>query len=48
MVGADLHVMRRDAAAVRNDKPTVLISLTVDPAATPVLDWVHEQLHAST
>ena len=44
MVGADLDVMRRDAAAVRDGRPTVLISLTVDPTAAPVLDWVHQQL----
>ena len=44
LVGADLEVMRRDAAAVRGDRPTVLISLTEDPAATPVLAWVREQL----
>jgi urease accessory protein len=44
MVGADLDVMRRDAAKVRGDRPFVMISLTQDPAATPVLAWVHEQL----
>ena len=44
MVGADLDVMRRDAAKVRGERPFVLISLTQDPAATPVLAWVHEQL----
>ncbi len=44
MVGADLEVMRRDARAVRDDRPTVLISLTEDPAATPVLSWVRRQL----
>lgn len=44
MVGADLDVMRRDAAAVRQDRPTVLISLTDDPSAALVLAWVHEQL----
>jgi len=44
LVGADLDVMRRDAAAVRGDRPTVFISLTEDPAATPVLAWVREQL----
>ena len=44
MVGADLDVMRRDAAMVRGDRPFVLISLTEDPAATLVLDWVHQQL----
>jgi Ni2+-binding GTPase involved in maturation of urease and hydrogenase len=37
MVGADLEVMRRDGAAVRGRRPTALISLLEDPAATPVL-----------
>lgn len=44
LVGADLEVMRRDAAAVRGQRPTVLISLADDPAATAVLAWVREQL----
>jgi urease accessory protein len=44
LVGADLEVMRRDAAAVRQDRPTVLISLTDDPSAGPVLAWVRAQL----
>jgi urease accessory protein len=44
LVGADLDVMRRDADKVRDGRPTVLISLTEDPAATPVLAWVREQL----
>jgi urease accessory protein len=44
MVGADLDVMRRDAAAARKDRPTVLISLTEDPTATAVLAWVRAQL----
>jgi urease accessory protein len=47
LVGADLDVMRHDAAAVRGDRPTVLISLTDDPAATPVLAWVREQLRVT-
>ena len=34
LVGADLGVMGRDAAAVRGDRPTVLISLTEDPSAS--------------
>ncbi|HEU0190826.1 MAG TPA: urease accessory protein UreG [Mycobacterium sp.] len=45
LVGADLQVMSRDAAAVRDGRPTVLLSLTEDPAATPVLRWVRDQLH---
>ncbi|AQA05329.1 urease accessory protein UreG [Mycobacterium sp. MS1601] len=44
MVGADLDVMRRDAGAVRDGRPFVLISLTDDPAATDVLAWVRDQL----
>ncbi|MCV7222305.1 urease accessory protein UreG [Mycolicibacterium elephantis] len=44
LVGADLEVMARDAAAVRGGRPTALISLTRDPAAAPVLDWVRQQL----
>jgi urease accessory protein len=44
LVGADLDVMRRDAAAVRQNRPFTLISLTDDPTAGPVLAWVREQL----
>jgi urease accessory protein len=44
MVGADLDVMRRDAAIARGERPFVLISLTDDPAASAVLDWVRAQL----
>jgi urease accessory protein len=44
MVGADLDVMRRDAAAVRRERPTAMISLTEDPTAAAVLTWVREQL----
>jgi len=44
LVGADLEVMRRDSAAVRQDRPTAFLSLTDDPAATPALTWVREQL----
>ncbi|MGB3356811.1 MAG: urease accessory protein UreG [Mycobacterium sp.] len=47
MVGADLEVMRRDAATARGERPTVLISLTADPAATAVLGWVREQLEVA-
>ncbi|MEU7764761.1 urease accessory protein UreG [Nocardia sp. NPDC049190] len=46
LVGADLGVMERDAAKVREGRPTALISLTEDPAATPVLAWVREQMRA--
>jgi urease accessory protein len=44
LVGADLDVMRRDAAAARGERPTALISLVADPAATAVLGWVRDQL----
>ncbi|MEB3049590.1 urease accessory protein UreG [Mycolicibacter sp. MYC123] len=44
MVGADLGVMARDAATVRDGRPTVLQSLTEDPTATEVLAWVRDQL----
>lgn len=44
MVGADLDVMRRDAAQVRGERPTVLISLTDDPTASAVQAWVRDQL----
>ena len=47
LVGADLDVMRGDAAAVRDGRPTAFLSLTADPAATPVLDWVREQLRVA-
>jgi urease accessory protein len=47
LVGADLDVMRRDAAAVRQNRPFALISLTDDPTAGPVLAWVREQLRVT-
>jgi urease accessory protein len=40
LVGADLSVMARDAAARRGNLPTVFLSLAIDPAAAPVADWV--------
>ena len=40
LVGADLGVMERDAAARRGDLPTVFLSLVQDRAATPVVDWI--------
>jgi len=40
LVGADLAVMVRDAAAVRGGLPTLLISLAADPSAAEVADWV--------
>ncbi len=43
-VHADLEVMRTDAERVREGRPTAMISLTDDPAATDVLAWVRRQL----
>ncbi|MCC8930289.1 MAG: urease accessory protein UreG [Rhodococcus sp. (in: high G+C Gram-positive bacteria)] len=43
-VGADLTVMENDAMRVREGRPTAMISLTEDPAATLVLEWVRTQL----
>jgi urease accessory protein len=40
MVGADLEVMRRDAAASRHGRPTLFTSLVTDPGASEVADWV--------
>ncbi len=47
MVGADLDVMRRDAARARDERPFALISLATDPTAGPVLGWVRDQLRVS-
>jgi urease accessory protein len=47
LVGADLDVMRRDAAAARGERPTVLISLTDDPSAGAVKSWVRDQLRVA-
>lgn len=44
LVGADLHVMARDARSQRDDRPTVFLSIRDDPAATPVAAWVRAQL----
>ncbi|WP_304524683.1 urease accessory protein UreG [Dactylosporangium sp. AC04546] len=40
LVGADLGVMARDAAARRGDLPTVFLSLVEDKTAAPVQDWI--------
>jgi urease accessory protein len=44
LVGADLAVMERDAAARRGNLPTVFLSLVLDRSATPVADWVRVAL----
>ena len=44
LVGADLGVMRDDAAAQRGSRPTVFVSLRNDQRATPIADWLAHQL----
>ncbi|HEY8548175.1 MAG TPA: urease accessory protein UreG [Acidimicrobiales bacterium] len=44
LVGASLEVMARDAAAVRGDRPVVFLSLTEQPDAAPVVEWLTRQL----
>jgi urease accessory protein len=46
LVGADLSVMARDAAAVRQERPVLFTSLVADPRATDVVAWVDAQLTA--
>ena len=43
-VGADLEVMRRDAAVARGARPTVFTSLVQDPCATDVAAFVESFL----
>lgn len=43
MVGADLEVMRRDAALMRQDKPTLFTSVRDNPEVETVAQWIlHE------
>jgi urease accessory protein len=42
-VGADLDVMARDADRVRQGRPVLMTSLTADPAATAVAEWVQQR-----
>jgi urease accessory protein len=42
LVGADLDVMSREAAAARGDRPVRFTSLVEDPNATAVADWVRD------
>ena len=44
LVGADLSVMEADAAVKRGERPFVFTSLTADPMATAVADWVCRQM----
>jgi len=43
-VGANLDVMRSDAAEARRDRPFVFTSLVEDPLARPVAAWVEAHL----
>ncbi|MEU4403787.1 urease accessory protein UreG [Streptosporangium sp. NPDC023963] len=40
MVGADLTVMSRDAAAVREGRPVLFTSIREDPSAHAISEWV--------
>jgi len=44
LVGADLGVMARDAAALRGGLPVLFTSLADDPLATDVASWVEAEL----
>ncbi|SNQ52045.1 Urease accessory protein UreG [Frankia canadensis] len=44
LVGADLDVMARDAAAARGTRPVLFTSLAADPRAADVTTWVLTQL----
>jgi urease accessory protein len=44
MVGADLGVMERDAAAKRGTGPVLFCSLVEDPTARAAADWVRAEL----
>ncbi len=46
LVGADLSVMSRDAAIVRDGRPVLFTSLREDPSAVPVAEWVTGMLAA--
>ena len=44
MVGADLGVMRRDAAIQRGERPTLFTSLVCDSGAEPVATFIEDAL----
>jgi urease accessory protein len=44
LVGADLAVMDRDAARVRDGRPVAFVSLARQPDAAPIVAWVRAQL----
>jgi urease accessory protein len=45
-VGSDLGIMASDAAVKRGERPVIFLSLTDDPLATSVAEWVEQQLPA--
>ncbi|WP_371494772.1 urease accessory protein UreG [Kitasatospora sp. NBC_00374] len=48
LVGADLDVMARDAAAQRGDLPTLFSSLAAPDGIQPIAAWVRARLNAWT
>jgi urease accessory protein len=44
LVNSDLGIMERDAASMRGDLPTIMLSLHDDPLASPVANWVRSHL----
>ncbi|MET0921294.1 MAG: urease accessory protein UreG [Acidimicrobiia bacterium] len=44
LVHSDVAIMERDAAAKRGDLPTIVLSLTDDPHATSVANWLRAHL----
>jgi urease accessory protein len=44
LVGSDLERMRLDARDKRGSRPVQFLSLRLDPFATPVADWVRDQV----
>lgn len=42
-VGADLDVMARDADRMRQGAPVLMTSLTEEPSATAIADWLQQQ-----
>ena len=46
LVGANLDVMRTDAARMRGAKPTAFVSLRDNPSAQPIADFLRAHVHA--
>jgi urease accessory protein len=43
-VGADLGVMARDAAAIRDGKPVIFTNLKQGDGVDAVIDWIRRQV----